>query len=160
VEPINATQHVVRFTVDDAFLSDLESVRAALSHQLPGAGLAEVIQHCLQVTLEACEKRRVGSGGPSAGADSPPGSRYISTGVRREVVRRDGNQCAYVAADGRRCTATHRLEFHHVDPHGKGGAATVDNISLRCQAHNLLHAEQGYGAAHIARAIGGQQALF
>ena len=37
------------------------------------------------------------------------------------------------------------LEFHHVVPYGAGGKATVENIQLRCRAHNGYEAERFYG---------------
>jgi len=32
------------------------------------------------------------------------------------------------------------LEFHHVVPYARGGQATVENITLRCRAHNQYEA--------------------
>src|SRR6185436_10717996 len=58
VEPLSATQHLLRATVSDEFVRDLEAVRAALSHKLPGAGLEAVLHECLRVTLGVYEKRR------------------------------------------------------------------------------------------------------
>ena len=37
------------------------------------------------------------------------------------------------------------LEFHHLQPYGARGKPTVDNISLRCRAHNAYEAEVFYG---------------
>ena len=34
---------------------------------------------------------------------------------------------------------------HHVQPFGHQGPATVDNISLRCRAHNVYESEQVFG---------------
>jgi hypothetical protein len=56
--------------------------------------------------------------------------------VRREVGARDASRCAFVSKDGHRCGARRFLEFHHVVPRAVGGAATVENIQLRCRAHN------------------------
>ena len=78
-------------------------------------------------------------------------SRHIPAEVRRGVVERDGLQCAFVSENGRRCSETEFLEFHHEDPHGKGGPPTKDNIGLRCRAHNGYAAEKDYGAAFMAR---------
>ena len=55
----------------------------------------------------------------------------------------------FVSADGRRCEATGKLEFDHVQPHGKGGLATVENTRLLCRAHNQYVAEQEYVAAFM-----------
>jgi len=37
------------------------------------------------------------------------------------------------------------MEFHHVRPHAVGGAPTVENIELRCRAHNAYEADLYYG---------------
>jgi hypothetical protein len=37
------------------------------------------------------------------------------------------------------------LEWHHVQPVGHHGPATVDNISLRCRAHNVYESELVFG---------------
>jgi hypothetical protein len=71
--------------------------------------------------------------------------REISNQVKRAVVRRDGGQCAFVAADGRRCTERAFLEFHHITPYAQGGLATVENISLRCRRHNQYEAALVFG---------------
>ena len=73
----------------------------------------------------------------------PPiaGSRHIPAAVRREVWKRDGGQCAFVGTHGR-CSERGYLEFHHLEPYAVGGPAVVDNIALRCRAHNVHEAEQ------------------
>ena len=74
--------------------------------------------------------------------------------VRRAVQARDGGRCAYVAADGRRCAATRFLEFHHLCPYAAGGEATVENIALRCHAHNRYEADLFFGPIRQAMANG------
>ena len=59
--------------------------------------------------------------------------------------KRDGGQCAFVGTEGR-CTERGFLEFHHVRPYAAGGQAVVDNIEVRCRAHNAYEAEQYFGA--------------
>jgi hypothetical protein len=64
------------------------------------------------------------------------------------VWKRDGGRCGFVSKDGRRCTARGQLEYHHVRPNGE---PTVDNIQLRCRAHNLYEADLFYGASRSGR---------
>jgi len=66
--------------------------------------------------------------------------------VRRAVRARDGDRCTFVGDSGKRCGARKLLQFDHVDPVGRGGQATVENIRLRCRAHNQFEAERTYGA--------------
>jgi hypothetical protein len=65
--------------------------------------------------------------------------------VRRQVDGRDARRCRFVAADGRRCDERRFLEYHHVVPYATGGPPTVDNIQLRCRAHNGYEADQFFG---------------
>ena len=73
-------------------------------------------------------------------------TRFVPAQVRREIHARDGGQCAFVARDGRRCSATALLEFDHVKPFARSGAADTSNMRLLCKAHNLLHARDCFGA--------------
>jgi hypothetical protein len=65
--------------------------------------------------------------------------------VKRVVWARHGGRCAFVSANGRRCAEEGFLEFHHVVPYVCGGPSTVDNIELRCRAHNGYEAERRFG---------------
>ena len=80
-------------------------------------------------------------------------TRHVAAQVRREIHARDGSRCAFVSADGRRCSATALLEFDHVKPFAKFGAADASNLRLLCKAHNLLHARNCFGAMHLAAKI-------
>jgi hypothetical protein len=60
------------------------------------------------------------------------------------VWQRDEGRCAFVGRTGR-CRETAFLEFHHVAPYAAGGAATADNIQLRCRAHNQYEARLIFG---------------
>jgi len=67
---------------------------------------------------------------PNHGSDiKHPRRLTISAETRREVWRRDQGQCVD-------CGSRNLLEFDHIVPHSKGGANTVRNIELRCQACN------------------------
>ena len=133
-EPISEELRVLRVTVGADFARDLEAVRAALSHHIPDGNLAAVLHECLRVTLAVTTKRRRGAGRarPQGASQLDLASRYVPAKVRDAVWRRDAGRCAFVSADGRRCGSTHQLELHHLLPFARGGAATVDGISLRC----------------------------
>jgi hypothetical protein len=60
------------------------------------------------------------------------------------VWARDDGQCAFIGRTGR-CTERHFIEFHHVSPYAVGGEPTVDNIELRCRAHNVHEAQKYFG---------------
>ena len=86
-----------------------------------------------------------GTRGSMTPCDLPASSRHVPAAVRRAVSERDGDRCGYVDADGHRCTARHRLEFHHRFPFGYGGGHSVDNVSLVCRTHNDYLAAIDYG---------------
>jgi len=69
--------------------------------------------------------------------------------VKRAVLERDGGQCTFVGEGGHLCGSQKRLQFDHIDPVAIGGEATVDNIRLRCRAHNLYEAKRIFGAGFI-----------
>ncbi len=76
--------------------------------------------------------------------------RAIPAEVRRAVVARDGLRCTFVGAGGR-CTETRRLELHHDEAFAKGGAHSIANVRVVCQAHNLFVARTELGAGFVAR---------
>ena len=73
----------------------------------------------------------------------------IPAAMRRAVWARDEGRCAYVGHGGR-CTQTRRLEFHHRVPFADGGGATIDNLTLRCRAHNGTEARRWSGEEGLA----------
>jgi hypothetical protein len=79
---------------------------------------------------------------------------HLRHDVRRAVVQRDGQRCAFVGDDGHRCEARAFLQFHHQRAWALGGADTAENLSLMCRAHNRLLAERELGAERVAQAIG------
>ena len=141
-------------TVGREFVADLESVRAALSHQIPDGSLEKILHESLRSTLRECERRRQGAGKPSAATPKPEAAgRYVPAAVRSEVWRRDGGRCTFVGTGGHRCGSTHKLELHHIHAFAKGGAPTVPNLTLMCSRHNRFLADQDYGAEHMARVV-------
>ncbi len=75
----------------------------------------------------------------------------IPAAVRRAVRERDADRCAYVDASEQRCRERALLEFHHRLPFAHGGPATLENLELRCRAHNALAAEQDFGRGLMER---------
>jgi hypothetical protein len=75
------------------------------------------------------------------------------------VRERDGHQCTFVDAEGRRCSEKRFLTIEHIEPFAKGGPTTVDNCSLLCQGHNAYRARQVFGEEHIQDKISEARAL-
>jgi hypothetical protein len=73
---------------------------------------------------------------PRHGRGQVEDSDTIPADVRRAAYVKDGGRCSFVSSDGRRCGERRFIEFHHVIPRAAGGKATIENIRLRCRAHN------------------------
>lgn len=129
----------------------LQRAQRLLRHAVPSGDPAVVIDRALSLLVAQLERRR------SAATDRPRcstphasaarSSRHLPAAVRREVWRRDEGRCAFVGRQGR-CRERAWLEFHHVTPYARGGPATVDNIELRCRAHNAHEAVLAFGPGH------------
>ncbi|MGH2348011.1 MAG: hypothetical protein ACRDFT_00935 [bacterium] len=116
--------------------------KGEVRHQILDGDLSKIIELAITELIKNLEKKKLGATmRPRDGRQARPDSRHIPAKVRQQVWARDGGQCAFVADDGRRCTEKALLEFHHVEPYMAGGRPTVENIELRCRAHNTYEAE-------------------
>jgi hypothetical protein len=89
---------------------------------------------------------------PRRDAAAPRGTRHIPARVRREVWKRDAGRCAFVGSAGR-CTERGFLELHHVQPFAEGGPATLENIELRCRAHNAYESAHYFGSFVLRESV-------
>jgi hypothetical protein len=116
---------------------------------MPDGDIASIIEDAVTEKLERLESKRYGkTNAPRKGlaeTDLTPSSRHIPAPVRRAVYERDGGQCSFVDEGGRRCTERRHLEFHHIQPYGRGGGHSPENVVLMCRQHNLFLAEREYG---------------
>jgi hypothetical protein len=162
--PIIATtspeRYRVQFTIGRESHDTLRRLQDLLRREIPNGDPGAIVARALTLLLEKVEKAKRGAAARPrtirSGTDSRVRtpivpSRDIPAHVQREVVRRDGDQCAYVAPDGRRCTERSFLEFHHLVPFAQGGPATVENISLRCRRHNQYEAQLVFGPRAAAK---------
>jgi hypothetical protein len=145
LEPLTAELNRLHITVSRPFLAKLEAARAALSHSHPGASAQEILEAALDLLLAQHAKRKGLTHKPRR--DPPPTSRreHVPAHVKRAVWKRDGARCQWPTEGGEVCGSTHRLQFDHVHPLGKGGASTIENVRLLCDVHNQLAARQAYG---------------
>jgi hypothetical protein len=142
VVPLTPTRFKIQFTASEETHDLLRRAQDLLRHQIPDGDVGEVMAKALKVLVRELEKEKsAATDRPRTGGGTDSGSRHIPAAVKRAVWKRDGGQCAFVAPTGRRCAERGFLEFHHVEPYGVGGEATVENIELRCRAHNGYEAE-------------------
>ena len=137
VRPLAPERYEVRFTASAETCAKLKRAQELLRHAVPSGDTAVIVDRALTLLVADLERRKLGATArPRSGRASSVSSRKPPAHVRRAVCRRDGNRCAFVSKDGRRCEGRGFLEFHHVIPYAMGGETTVENIQLRCRAHN------------------------
>ena len=92
----------------------------------------------------------MGAGKPRKPRALRAGSRHVPLEVARQVWERDGAQCSFVDAKGRRCKERRFLTLEHCQPFALSGQPTVENTSLLRSAHNAHKARLVFGAAFVA----------
>jgi 5-methylcytosine-specific restriction endonuclease McrA len=150
VAPITASRYLLRVTLTEQTHAKLERARSLLRHVVPDADLGVVLDRALTMLVKDLERTRLAVTTRPRRATGQEQilsarSRRVPAAIRRAVWTRDGGQCAFVGRAGR-CRETSFLEFHHVTPYGAGGATTVDNLQLRCRAHNQFEASEFFGS--------------
>jgi hypothetical protein len=155
VEPLAPARFKVQFTASAELREKLERLAALMRSEVPDGDLAAIIERAVTEKLERLEARRFGkTANPRSTADAGTtgASRHIPAAVRRAVRDRDEGRCRFVDGQGRRCSETRWLEFHHRHPFAIGGGHSFANIGLLCRAHNRLMAERDFGKGKIGRA--------
>jgi HNH endonuclease len=143
-EPLAPGRYKVQFTVTQDTYGKLRRVQDLLRHRLPNGDPAAIFDQAISLLLETLERRKLAATDrPRDAAPASNHSRQVPASVRRGVWARDGGRCRFEGPAGR-CEETGFLEFHHVVPYASGGATTVENLELRCAAHNRYEAEQHF----------------
>lgn len=154
--PIAPERFRLSVTLSQEGYARLRQLQALWAHRVPDGDPALIVEKALQALLEQSlkekasqtkrprEPRETTANTPRV-EEEKNASRTIPAAVRRAVWARDEGRCAFVSATGHRCATDRCLEFHHVKPWARGGTHGVDNIELRCRAHNQLQAERDYG---------------
>jgi hypothetical protein len=145
-------EYAIQFMAGPTLRDKLREAQDLLGHAAPRAGLADVVERGLDLLLADLRRKKFGeTAHPRQTETAADAGVYIPAAVRRAVWKRDGGRCAFVASNGRRCDALRCLEYHHVLPRAAGGRATVENIQLRCRAHNGHEVERFFGRARRYR---------
>ena len=134
--PVAADRMLVQVTLPRATYDKIIGARDLLFHVQPHAEVAFILDRALDALHRELARRRfAATSSPRPQPERRRNTRHVPAQVKRDVKKRDGNRCAFVGAGGR-CTETAGLQFHHKIRFCDGGEATVDNIELRCPAHN------------------------
>jgi 5-methylcytosine-specific restriction endonuclease McrA len=146
VTPLSPERYALQLTIGQSTHDKLRRAQELLSHQVRPGDVAQVLDRALDALITKLEKRKFAKTEKPHAARRPATSkRCIPAHVRRAVRARDGEQCTFVSAEGKRCPARTLLEFDHWKERSCGGAATIENIRLRCRGHNQYAAERTYG---------------
>jgi hypothetical protein len=174
VTPLAPERYKLQVTLARETHVKLRRAQALARHMVPCGDVGSILDRALTLLiddLERCRFAGVAAPRPSRG-ESPAAARHISAAVRRAVCppppggsramarprrsrfaakagQRDEGRCAFVGRTGR-CREIAFLEFHHIVPYAVGGAATADNIYLRCRAHNQYEARLYFGTRSSA----------
>ena len=148
VSPLSAETVSWQVPVPRSANDKLRYAQELLGHRVQAGAVAKVLELALDALIEKLEKRKFGAGqkrrsGPQRSSANP---RHIPNVVKQAVWERDGGQCTFRSESGHRCPAKEFIEFDHAEPVARGGIATVENIRLRCRAHNQYEAERAFGA--------------
>jgi hypothetical protein len=163
---VSETHTELRLLLDDALLKDLEELKCLLATRLATSNMKETLAYAVRRTLKELrpkepkalketkepkalkEPQNLSSGSPPP-APAVKKSRYVPRDIQRHVWKRDGAQCTYWH-NGKRCGSRYGLEMDHIKPFSRGGTSSLENLRLRCRAHNQLTAIKDLGAGKMA----------
>ena len=145
IKPLAPEYYKVQLTLSRETYDKLRQAQDMLRHRIPNGDVAVIFDRALTVLVaELYKTKHAATKQPRTPCTSESRGRHIPAAVKRQVWDRDGGRCAFVGTAGR-CTERGFLEYHHVVPFADGGAASVDNLQLRCRAHNGYEAERWFG---------------
>jgi hypothetical protein len=165
---------LIRFTADRELHAQLQELKSLMRHRIPDGDVGKILAKAVAALLKQtraqkfgeCSAPRAARGKRAESAEGaeqveqvervkqaawPSPSRQIPAVIRRAVSRRDCERCTFVSATGRRCGSRDFLEFHHQKPWARNRSHAIDEITLRCRAHNQYEAERDFGAKHMQR---------
>jgi 5-methylcytosine-specific restriction endonuclease McrA len=117
-----------------------------VSHEIPSGEMALVYKDALRIAVAERTKRKFAATDRPRHSRGSSNPRLVPANVKRAVSERDERRCTFVSETGKRCDERGFLEYDHVEPIARGGKSTVENVRLRCRAHNQFEAERAYGA--------------
>lgn len=145
VVPLAPERYKLQITLSAETYAKLQRAQDLLRYAIPNGDAAAIVERALTLLVRELERTKYAeTDRPQPPRSVRQRSRHVPADVRRRVWKRDGGQCAFVGTQGR-CIERGFLEFHHVEPYARGGAATAENIELRCRAHNAYESEREFG---------------
>jgi len=162
IAPLSEDTYKVQFTATRTLHDKFRRAQDLLRHRIPDGDPVAVWEKALDALIERVEKERfalVENPRPPKPEDpSRSATRNIPAWIRRAVFKRDNGQCTFVDPRGHRCPETGFLEFDHVKGFARDPVHRVEDIRLRCRAHNHHAADQMYGREFMDRARNSRRA--
>jgi len=152
VAPLAAERFALHLSMGQSLRDKLRRAQELLGHQIPSGDLAAVLERALDALIPQLEKKKFAATTRPTNPRQTTSPRTIPANVKRAVRDRDKGQCTFVSESGRRCEARSPIEYDHIVPVARGGRSTVDNLRLRCRAHNQYAAEQAFGRTFMEHA--------
>jgi hypothetical protein len=161
-EALGAQRFSVRFTADEKVHDQLQELRSLLRHSVPDGDVGKILARAIGVLLKQVRNGKIGECAsprfrhtPRSSKENSPKkkkpTRHIPVAIRREVWARDKGRCTFESKDGRSCESREAVEFHHRVAWARRSEHSVNNIALRCRAHNQYEAELDFGREHMVR---------
>ena len=169
VKPVSKKLAQITLLADEELLKQIEELKNLRGG--PAMQLQEVFKFALGETLKKLRSKKPSvapiaesnkkSGGAiirpaptAAAAAMGQATRYIPSGVRRQVWQRDEGKCRYIdPKSGRKCSCKYGLELDHIKPFARGGKNQVDNLRLLCFAHNQHSAIRTFGRKKMEKHV-------
>ncbi len=165
LRPVSSTHTELKFLIEEELLNEIEELKALLSNKLPTASVKDVLAFAVKGMLKTMkpkapklpptpavlEKASELEHAKSAKRKATT-TRYIPVEVKRQVWQRDQGQCDFKHNE-RRCCSKKHLEFDHIMPFALGGENTVENLRLRCRAHNQFTAVGVFGNEKMSQFV-------
>lgn len=153
VTPLAPDRYRVQFTMSRDMYDKLRRAQDLLRHSIPAGDLAAIFERALTLLIGDLEKRKLAQAThPRPRRSSGPDSRHVPASVKRAVWARDEDRCAFVGTNGR-CMERGFIELHHVVPFAAGGETTIENLELRCRAHNSHEAQLYFGPSKVREEV-------
>jgi 5-methylcytosine-specific restriction endonuclease McrA len=147
--PVPEERFEFRFKISREAHDLMRYARSLLGHAVPSGDPGVIFERAMIALVRQLEKQKFAATDRPRRGRGSKSPRHVPAAIKRAVLERDQGRCSFVSEDGKRCPACTLLEYDHVTGVARGGTATVDQIRLRCRAHNQYAAELMYGKAFM-----------
>ncbi len=153
VEPLSAERYELRVTIGRELRDKIQRAADLMRHANPDGDVETVLERAVDMLVAKLERQRLAKTDRPRDVAPPSEPGHVPAAVVRAVFERDGARCTYVDARGKRCTCCTWLEIDHIVPRARGGTGDLDNLRVRCRAHNKMWAEQCFGKELVDASI-------